>query len=89
VVCRAWSIAVLGIVLAATPAPAAIGENFSSPRFQDLDGDGVREVITTDRQSTYIFAADSSPWPGWPRSSLGYKPPAPAAIQPPPLNAAA
>jgi hypothetical protein len=48
--------------------PAVIGENFSSPMFFDLDGDGVLEVITTDRQQTYVFAADGSLWPGWPKS---------------------
>jgi hypothetical protein len=47
--------------------PATIGENFSSPMFYDLDGDGILEVITTDRQSTYVFAANGSLWPGWPR----------------------
>ncbi|MFN8179051.1 MAG: VCBS repeat-containing protein [bacterium] len=47
--------------------PAAIGENFSSPMFFDLDGDGVLEVITTDRAQTYVFAADGSLRPGWPK----------------------
>ncbi|HOX24671.1 MAG TPA: VCBS repeat-containing protein [Candidatus Krumholzibacteria bacterium] len=47
--------------------PAAIGENFSSPMFFDLDRDGVLEVIATDRQFTYVFAADGTPWSGWPR----------------------
>lgn len=48
--------------------PAVIGENFGSPTFYDLDGDGVMEIITTDRQQTYVFAADGSLWPGWPRA---------------------
>jgi hypothetical protein len=48
--------------------PVIIGENFSSPMFYDLDGDGVMEVITTDRQYSYVFAADGSLWPGWPKS---------------------
>ena len=38
--------------------PVVIGENFSSPMFYDLDGDGTMEVITTDRQSTYVFDAE-------------------------------
>ena len=48
--------------------PAVIGENFGSPTFYDLDGNGVMEVITTDRQQTYVFAADGSLWPGWPQA---------------------
>ena len=36
--------------------------------FFDLDGDGTMEVITTDRQSTYVFAASGMLLPGWPRS---------------------
>lgn len=48
--------------------PAVIGENFSSPMFYDLDGDGVMEVITTDRQSTYVFDASGNLLPGWPRT---------------------
>lgn len=67
------STASAGAIAAPAPAtrrpgwPAAIGENFGSPTFADLDGDGVMEIITTDRQQTYVFAADGSLWPGWPR----------------------
>jgi hypothetical protein len=48
--------------------PATIGENFSSPMFYDLNGDGTMEVITTDRSYTYVFNASGGLLPGWPRT---------------------
>lgn len=48
--------------------PATIGENFSSPIFFDLDGDGRMEIIATDRQRTYVFDSEGSPLSGWPRT---------------------
>ena len=49
--------------------PAAIGENFGTPAFHDLDGDGIMEVIAVDRQRTYLFDAQGSLLPGWPRAT--------------------
>jgi len=47
--------------------PAVIGENFATPMFHDLDGDGRCEVIASDRSSTYVFDASGALVPGWPR----------------------
>ena len=48
--------------------PAAIGENFSSPVFYDLNGDGVMEVIASDRSGVYVFDSHANLLPGWPRT---------------------
>ncbi len=48
--------------------PVTIGENFSSPMFYDLDDDGAMEVITTDRQQTFVFDYAGNLLPGWPRT---------------------
>lgn len=47
--------------------PATIGENFSSPMFYDLNGDGRLEVIATDRGHAYVFDSSGVLLPGWPR----------------------
>jgi hypothetical protein len=49
--------------------PATIGENFGTPVFYDLDGDGVMEIIAVDRQRTYVFDAQGSLLPGWPQNT--------------------
>jgi hypothetical protein len=48
--------------------PAPIGENFGTPAFYDLQGDGVMEVIAVDRHAVYVFDASASLLPGWPRN---------------------
>ncbi len=49
--------------------PAAIGENFGTPMFHDLNGDGTMEVIAVDRQRTYIFSGTGTLLPNWPQNT--------------------
>ena len=51
------------LMTGAAPATAAVG---------DLDGDGTCEIVQGTWNNLYVFNADGSPYPGWPRSMTVY-----------------